>query len=335
MSHGAALAELVPPFLRQLAEVRASSPHTVRAYAADLRHFFGWLPATCQRPDRLDVRRYLTVLLDEGKKATSVQRKLAALRAFFAFARERGQLDQDPARLVRGPKLPARLPRFLTVPEIELLLGLAHAADFAGQRNRAILEFLYSTGCRVGEVAGLALTRVDLDGGTVRVRGKGNKQRMALLGRAATAALESYLPLRSRQLHTLQRPDPGVLFLNQRGGPLTARSIFAIVVAESRRAGISKRLTPHGLRHSFATHLLDRGADLRSVQELLGHARLVTTQIYTHVSMARLREVYEQAHPLSSRGVEPPSSSPRGGLGKERLAMGKERSVAKGGYRPP
>jgi site-specific recombinase XerD len=283
--------------LAELRDVRGASLHTLRAYRGDLRAFLDWLPADCQAPGRLELRRYLVALQDEGLKATSAQRKLAAIRALLRFLHARGRIAHDPSRLVRGPKAPRRVPRFLDSAAVDCLLGQPFADDFLGTRDRAILETLYSTGCRVSEIAGLPLRRVDLHEGVIPVLGKGRKERLALLGASARAAIETHLPHRAALLRERKTRDPGALFLNQRGGALSSRWIFETVLRQARRAGIPMRLTPHGLRHSFATHLLERGADLRAVQELLGHARLATTEIYTHVSMARLREVYDRAHP--------------------------------------
>lgn len=290
-------------YLRHLAESRTVSVHTLRAYRGDLERFVAWLPADVAEPERGHVRRYVAKLGEDGLAPASIQRALAALRRFFAHLRDAGLLHTDPGRLVRGPKAPARLPSFLSVPEVDALLGTPFTADFAGHRDRAILEVLYSTGCRVSELEGLTLAHLDLDAGTARLRGKGNKQRLALLGTPARAAVVAWLPERARLLAEGGHADPGTLFVNARGGRLSSRWIFQVVVNASERAGIPTRLTPHGLRHSFATHLLDRGADLRSVQELLGHARLATTQIYTHVTMARLREVYDRAHPHGRKGA--------------------------------
>jgi len=282
-------------FSRHLEEVRGASPATQRAYRTDLRAFLTWLGSA--EPRRLELRRYLVELEEQGLKATSVQRKLASLRAFFRFLHERGRLPADPTRSLKGPKLPSRIPRFLSSTEVHRLLDQPFAEGFLGARDRAILEFLYSTGCRVSEAAQLRLPQVDLDEGSLRVMGKGRVERLALLGRPALEALEAYLPRRDQLLRARRRPDCGHMFLNRLGGPLSARWIFETVAAHARRAGIATPVTPHGLRHSFATHLLDRGADLRTVQELLGHKRLVTTEVYTHVSVARLRQVYDRAHP--------------------------------------
>ena len=298
-------------FLQHLSDVRGASPATLRAYGTDLRGFTTWLDG--REPGRLELRRYLVELEEQGLKAASVQRKLASLRAFFRFLCDRGRLAVDPTRLLRGPKLPVRIPRFLTPTEVDRLLEQPFAEGVLGSRDRSILEFLYSTGCRVSEAAQLRLQQVDLHQGSVRVMGKGRVERLALLGQAALRALDVYLPQRNRLLSERRRPDHGHLFVNRLGGPLSSRWIFEIVLRQARRAEIAAPLTPHGLRHSFATHLLDRGADLRTVQELLGHKRLVTTEVYTHVSMARLRQVYDRAHPHGSGQVgERPGPRPTG-----------------------
>jgi site-specific recombinase XerD len=284
-------------FLRELGAVRRLSPHTLRAYRADLEHFLGWLPADCAEPGRLELRRYLVELDQLGLAPTSVQRKLASIRALFRYLRERCGIGSDPSRLVRGPKIPARVPRVLSETEVDSLLGLEFGDDFFSRRDRAVLEFLYSTGCRVAEAAAARVVALDLDDGAVRVIGKGRKERLCLLGQPARDALTDYLPTRAALLRARRRTDPGALFLNRLGGPLSSRWLFEIVLRHARRAGLQTRLTPHGLRHSFATHLLDRGADLRTVQEMLGHENLSTTEIYTHVSITRLREAYDRAHP--------------------------------------
>lgn len=252
------------------------------------------------------MRRYLVELEEQGLAPTSVQRKLASVRGLFAWLHREGHVEHDPAKLLKGPKAPRRVPRFLTAPEVDRLLAQPFDDSPQGLRDRAILEVLYSTGCRVSECATMELGALDLDEGIVRVLGKGGKERLAMLGQPALAAIAAWLPARRQLLRNNRRTDRGHLWLNRTGGPLSARWIFHTVVTRARAAGLSTRLTPHGLRHSFATHLLDRGADLRTVQELLGHARLVTTEIYTHVSIGRLREVYDHAHPLGRAGIEVP-----------------------------
>ncbi|MFK7743035.1 MAG: tyrosine recombinase [Planctomycetota bacterium] len=288
-------------YLDWLRNQRSKSPATLRAYGADLRGFASWLAeAGCDVVDvrRTVLRRYLVELEEQGLAATSVQRKLASLRGLFGWLQREGRIEKDPAKLLKGPKAPRRVPTFLTPPEVDLLLGQPFDDSPQGLRDRAILETLYSTGCRVSECAGIETSFLDLDAGIARVLGKGDKERLAMLGGPAQTAIAAWLPARRRLLLDNRQPDTGRLWLNRQGKPLSARWIFETVVARARTAGLQSRLTPHGLRHSFATHMLDRGCDLRTVQELLGHARLVTTEIYTHVSIGRLRDVYDQAHPL-------------------------------------
>jgi len=292
--------EVVDEFLHWLQSEQQKSAATLRAYGGDLRTFAAWLQGhgcTPEQTTRFLLRRYLVELEQQGLVATSVQRKLASLRGLFGWLQERGRMEKNPAKLLKGPKAPRRVPHFLTTAEVDLLLGQAFCESPQGQRDRAIVEVLYSTGCRVSECSGMKLAQLDLEEGIVRVLGKGQKERIAMLGGPARTAVLAWLEGRRQLLQQAKRTDPGSLWLNRFGRPLSSRWVFQTVVDCARRAGIQSSLTPHGLRHSFATHLLDRGADLRSVQELLGHARLVTTEIYTHVSIGRLREVYDHAHP--------------------------------------
>lgn len=295
------MSEVVDEFLHWLQSEQQKSAATLRAYGGDLRTFAVWLQGHGRTPEqttRFELRRYLVELEQQGLTATSVQRKLASLRGLFGWLQERGRMEKNPAKLLKGPKAPRRVPHFLTTAEVDVLLGQTFDESPQGQRDRAIVEVLYSTGCRVSECSSMKLAQLDLEEGIVRVLGKGQKERIAMLGGPARKAVQAWL-LEGRR-HLLQqskRTDPGSLWLNRFGRPLSSRWVFQTVVDCARRAGIQSSLTPHGLRHSFATHLLDRGADLRSVQELLGHARLVTTEIYTHVSIGRLREVYDHAHP--------------------------------------
>lgn len=296
------MSSILEQFQRHLAHTARVSAATQKAYGIDLRDFLAWLLRRGRQPEQLsrqDLRSWLVELQQQGLKPTSIQRKLASVRRLCGFLRERGLLAQDPSRLVKGPKAPSRVPRWLTAAEVDLLLAPTFADDWRGRRDRAVLEVLYSTGCRVAEAAALRLPAVDLEQGVARLHGKGQKQRLALLGEPALRALRDWLPLRRRLLAECSAADDGSLFLNRFGRRLSARWIFAVVAARARAVGIAAPLSPHGLRHSFATHLLDRGADLRTVQELLGHARLTTTEIYTHVSIGRLRQVYQQAHPLA------------------------------------
>ena len=297
----------VADYLRQLANEGRKSAATLRAYGGDLRDFAAWLAANgraVEQTGRFELRRYLVELEQQGLVATSVQRKLASLRGLFGGLQRQGRIGKDPAKLLKGPRAIKRVPRFLTTAEVDALLGQPFDDTAFGRRDQALLETLYSTGCRVSEVAGMALADLDLDEGIVRVLGKGRKQRIALLGKPACAAIAAWLPHRRELVRASRRSDPDSVWVNRYGRPLSARWVFATVVARAQQAGLQTSLTPHGLRHSFATHLLDRGADLRTVQELLGHARLVTTEIYTHVSIGRLRDVYDKAHPLGRERAE-------------------------------
>lgn len=291
---------VVSEYLQWLRDTRRKSAATLKAYGGDLRDYAAWLAANGRQvaeTTRFELRRYLVELEEQGLAATSVQRKLASLRGLFQWLQQEGRIDKNPCKLLKGPKAPRRVPRFLTTAEVDLLLGQPFGDGDRALRDRAILEVLYSTGCRVSECAGLRLRDLDLDEGHARVLGKGRKERLCLLGAPARDAIEAWLPARKRMLQKARRTDPGALWLNRLGGALSSRWVFETVSRRARDAGIQAPLTPHGLRHSFATHLLDRGADLRTVQELLGHARLVTTEIYTHVSVGRLRDVYDKAHP--------------------------------------
>ena len=300
--------DVVAEYLHWLRSERRKSAATLRAYGSDLRAFVGWLGTTGRdllAVTRFELRRYLVELEQQGLVASSVQRKLASLRGLFAWLQQHDRIGKDPAKLLKGPKAQKRVPRFLTTAEVDALLAQPFDESAQGQRDRAILEVLYSTGCRVSECAGMRLDQLDLAEGIVRVVGKGQKQRLAMLGEPACQAIAAWLPERQRLLQDTRRTDPGTLWLNRYGRPLSARWVFQTVVDRARAAELQSALTPHGLRHSFATHLLDRGADLRTVQELLGHARLVTTEIYTHVSIGKLRDVYDHAHPHGRERAAP------------------------------
>jgi integrase/recombinase XerC len=280
-------------FFRYLGVERGVSVHTLRAYRGDLADCAAFL-ARARLPGLADadaraLRGYLADLHERGLQKTSMARRLAALRSFYRFLVRRGWLRRNPATELRTPRLPKRLPGCLPIDESETLLAAGPDGRATAARDRAILEMLYATGVRVAELSGLDVEDVDLAEGTARVFGKGSKERIVPVGRQAIQAVRAYL--RGR------RTASGPLFRNRRGGRLTARSIRRVVRARARAAGLARRVTPHTLRHTFATHLLDAGADLRLIQELLGHARLGTTQKYTHVSMDRLMRVYDNAHP--------------------------------------
>jgi integrase/recombinase XerC len=284
----------VEQFLRSLAVERGASPHTLRSYRADLTDCAAFLAAGRLGPlvgaDARTLRAYLAALHERGLARTSIARRLAALRSFFRFLMRRGRASANPAREVSTPKLPRKLPAYLPIDESEALLRVAPPPTAGGVRDRAILELFYATGIRVAELAGLDVEDLDLREGAVRVLGKGRKERIVPVGRKAVEALRAYLAREGERAS-------GPVFLNGRGGRLTVRSVHRIVRARARAAGLHRRVSPHTLRHTFATHLLDAGADLRLIQELLGHARLGTTQKYTHVSTDRLMKVYDSAHP--------------------------------------
>ena len=278
-------------FLRYLALERDASPHTLRSYRSDLAEF-GRFVGPGKGLDTVDartVRGYLAHLHVRRLEPASVGRKLAALRSWFRFLVRRGALQRNAAREVRGPRLPKKLVSFLPIDEATALVEGKALRGAARPRDLAILELLYASGLRVSELAALTLDAVDRAGRTVRVLGKGRKERIVPFGASAARALEAYLADRAA--------SRGPLFTNHRGGRLTPRAIHAIVRRSAVAAGIARRVSPHTLRHTFATHLLDAGADLRAIQEFLGHSRLSTTQRYTHVGADQLMRVYDAAHP--------------------------------------
>ena len=283
----------VAAFLEYLAVERGASAHTLAAYARDLRELEGFLARADRRgleaADRHDIRGWLAWLHTRGLARASVARKLSSARSCFRFLVRRGVLDENPARQVRSPRRAVRLPNVLPKDESKELLDRPPATSLAGLRDHALLELLYATGIRVAECCGLDHADLDRRQGVVRVLGKGRREREVPVGEAALAALEAY---RARS-----GTRDGPLFTNLRGGRLTPRSVHRLVRRLARAAGIERRVTPHTLRHSFATHMLGEGADLRLIQELLGHRRLSTTQRYTHVSPERLMRVYDAAHP--------------------------------------
>jgi integrase/recombinase XerC len=306
-----ALAAALAGFLEHLRLNENASLHTVRAYESDLTQLISFLASSVGRRgadlkavdlDHLKIREFLGELHRRGNTRSSAARKLAAIRSFGRYLRREGVLDADPAALVGTPKREQRLPAHLGEAEMTKLLEMPDATHPLGRRDRAILELFYASGLRLSELVGLDLDDVNLSGRMVRVLGKGGKERIVPFNRSAEAALRAWLKDCAESAHT---PDVRVhprrvrrpLFLNYQGGRLSTRSVDRLVrryvAACSTRFGIS----PHALRHSFATHLLERGADLRAIQELLGHARLSTTQRYTHVNAAQLMDAYRKAHP--------------------------------------
>ena len=289
--------QLIADFEQHIGIERNLSAHTRRAYHQDLAEFRAFLQQESageeprvEEVDTLVLRRYLAHLHRRNRRST-IARKLSALRSFFAYLVREGVLTANPGELVATPRQEKYLPKTLTVDEIFAFIERQGGSELLVRRDRAILEVLYSCGLRVGELAALDFGSIDWEQGLVRVRGKGNKERLVPLGRQARVALEQYLDQRGG-LNV-----EGALFLNYRGGRLSARSIERNFKQLLLKAGILKDATPHALRHSFATHLLDGGADLRAIQELLGHASLSTTQKYTQVSLDHLMEVYDKAHP--------------------------------------
>lgn len=287
-------------FLRHLRAERNLSPHTVRAYRGDLDRWIefsgGEAKVLSPEVNVALVRRFLSKLHADGYEKTSMARMLACLRTFYDYFVRQGGVDANPVRQVRTPRLDKKLPSFLDEAEIARILEASTGDTFTDRRDRALLETLYGGGLRVSEATGLDLGDLQLDQGFAVIRGKGGKERLAPLGTGATRSLEEYLPERSLRVERLMSGVDAV-FVNKNGTRLNVRSVRRILDRRAALGGVRKPVTPHTLRHSFATHLLDRGADLRAVQELLGHANLTTTQIYTHVTTHRLKDVYDRAHP--------------------------------------
>lgn len=300
-------------FLRYLRDARNVSPHTLRNYGSDLRQFADYFALTRTPLKEIghgEIREYLGELYDQKLEKTSIARKLAALRAFFKYCVREGWLEENPARLVRTPKLARRLPGVLTAEQVNRFLDAlaewparqtgVESRDAQAwcllRRDRALLELLYASGVRASELLGLNPTDVDLQEQVIRVRGKGRRERQVPFGKKARAALESYLPVREELLAAGKQASEA-LFINAQGKRLTTRALGKVVKKYTRLFDPNWDLHPHGLRHAFATHLLSEGADLRAIQELLGHRSLSTTQKYTSVSIKHLMEVYDRAHP--------------------------------------
>jgi len=295
----------IEQFTRWLTTEKGYSEHTVSGYRRDLTEFSTILgeKVSVGSITGTDIRSFVVSLYGRNSAAT-VGRKLSALRTFFRYMLRQNVIETDPVTGIVGPKIGQAIPVFLTVDETFALLETPGPDDKFMLRDRAILELLYSTGIRVSELVSRDLDDLDFEEEVLRVRGKGNKERLVPVGRPALEALYGWFPLRKHLLHARigrgRTAERNAMFLSGRGGRLSARSVERIVKACGERAGINQIVTPHALRHSFATHLLEMGADLRSVQELLGHASLTTTQRYTHLTLDHLSEVYDKAHPLSA-----------------------------------
>ncbi len=302
-----AMKEWIEGFIESLSAEKGFSPNTCRAYRNDLEQLLAFLQdpgsgllkegegINVHDVDDIVIRSYLAFLYKKNQKST-IARKLSALRSFFRFLVKRRAIETNPAESVLTPKRGSTVPRYLPVDEMFRLLDGVKGESLLALRNRVILETLYSTGVRVAELAGMDVRDVDFDKGFVRVIGKGNKERSTPVGKRALACIRAYLDKRGKAVGSgINGSEP--LLLNSRGGRLTTRSIARLLEKVVRQLGLIHPISPHGLRHTFATHMLDAGADLRVVQELLGHASLSTTQRYTHVSIDRLMEVYDKAHP--------------------------------------
>lgn len=273
---------------------RGASAHTIRSYREDLETFFGHICSSPEAVDTVEIRGFIAGQIGEGLKKSTVGRRLATIRSFYKFLHREGYVKSNPAKLVNAPKMPKPLPKFLTVDDAFSLVEKPAGIGFFPARDRAILELLYSSGLRVGELSGLNQEDLNVREGLVKIRGKGKKERIAPIGRKAMGALKAYLIERA-----LLKKKEVALFLNRTGTRLTERGVRRIVVKYARAMLIDGRIGPHTLRHTFATHLLQGGADLRVIQELLGHASLSTTQKYTHLDMTHLMDVYDRAHPFS------------------------------------
>jgi integrase/recombinase XerD len=295
--------ELVLDFLAYLELERGLSRNTLEAYRSDLLQFGQFLEGRRLAPLEVgerDLSRFVTRLAsgEGGRPAVApatVQRKVACLRSFYRHLRREGLIEHDPTAGLRGPKRRQRLPHVLARAEVQRLLAQPAGTEPAALRDRALLELMYACGLRATEAIDLDVGDVDLEAGVLRTRGKGSKERLVPVGREAVRAVEHYLA-RGRPKLVGQRAEPR-LFVNRRGCGLTRQGLYKIVQRHARSAGLADRMSPHTLRHTFATHLLAGGCDLRSLQEMLGHADIATTQIYTHLSAERLRDVYHQAHP--------------------------------------
>lgn len=287
----------IDKFMRYLEIEREVSPHTSLNYYLDLKEFKNFLGDTpLERIDYLFLRRYLASLKEKNLKARSIARKMSTLRTFFKFLCREGYLKTNPTKVISGIKIEKTLPLFLSEEEAIKLLESLPEDELQGLRDKAILETLYSTGIRISELAGLNLEDIDFIGGVIKVRGKGKKERLTPIGDRALSAINRYLNYRQLQLKKLDKSTKA-LFINRNGERLSCGGTRDIFERYIQITSLKENISPHTLRHSFATHLLNRGADLRSVQELLGHANLSTTQIYTHLTTKRIKEIYDKTHP--------------------------------------
>lgn len=287
-------------FINYLNVERGLADNTLESYGRDLRYFSNFLQeqnsiTNIQDTTRANIIAYLLYLQKQGRATSTISRNLASIRAFYQYLVREKLLDKDPSSNLESPKLEKRLPKVLTVKEVEILLSQPDLSDPRGIRDKAMLEVLYASGIRVSELVALNLDSVNLNMGFLRCMGKGSKERIVPLGKIAVKSVTEYLEKARDKL--IKNPEEQALFVNHHGKRLTRQGFWKIIKQYAKQAGINKDITPHTLRHSFATHLLENGADLRSVQEMLGHADISTTQIYTQLSKGRLKEVYAKAHP--------------------------------------
>ncbi len=288
------LGECIEKFIRYLEVEKDVSAHTVRAYRKDLNEFSGYVKTEPEKIDMFDVRGFIAAQISGGLSKVTVSRRLSSIRSFFKFLYREGYIKANPAKLVSNPRVPKLLPRYLSVDDMFSLIGKPEGIGFIPARDRAILELLYSSGLRVSELSGLNTEDLNIRESLVKIRGKGRKERIVPVGSKAIDAVKSYLIERM-----LLKGKDRALFLNRGRTRLTDRSVRRIVVKYARALAMNGRIGPHTLRHSFASHLLQDGADLRVIQELLGHSSLSTTQKYTHLDIRHLMDIYDKAHPFA------------------------------------
>jgi len=290
---------LIQEFIDYLGHEKGLATNTLESYSRDLRQYYGFLSAdssaSLEKASQSTIVAYLMYLRKQGKATATIARRLAALKAFYQFLVKENYVSEDPTDDLSSPKLERKLPKVLTIEEVERLLSQPDVSTAAGKRDKAMLELLYATGIRVSELVNLDLGDVDLTEGFVRCMGKGSKERVVPMGEIAVGALKTYLETARPKMVADQHEK--AVFVNHHGKRLTRQGFWKIVKKYAAQAQIRKEITPHTLRHSFATHLLENGADIRAVQEMLGHADISTTQIYTHVTKERLKGVYAKSHP--------------------------------------
>jgi len=289
--------EYIDKFIRYLEIEKAVSSHTLRAYRKDLEIFFDYAKTEPEKIDMIDVRGFVAEQIKGGMNKTTVGRRLSCIRSFFKFLHREGYIKSNPAKLVSNPKVSKLLPRFLSVDEVFSLVEKPEGIGFIPVRNKAILELLYSSGLRVSELSGLNIEDLNIKESLIKIRGKGKKERIVPVGSKAIDALKSYMIERM-----LLKSKDKALFLNRMGTRLTDRGVRRIVVKYARDLAMYGQISPHTIRHTFASHLIQGGADLRVIQELLGHSSLSTTQKYTHLDITHLMDIYDKAHPFAGEG---------------------------------